>query len=247
MPRISSFFARAFGRFTGGSVDLASSATFNTIRNYMSARLANYRNSNFYTYDLNGDATYISDGGGDMYDTGNYTQVYDNGSLSGNIAYNVGESTHGNIKYAGLGYTQPLYAMAVAPKDSTTTYGWRRYGNMGADCGGSHTNYGWDNQTVNGFTFSARFWICYNAGDPSVGEFFVTFGHPSFNSSATIPVVTWGVGNTCDSNSQYQVTAKNTITFTGLLSSPGGGYIDSNNVYGVISALATDLKASVGI
>lgn len=36
----------------------------------MNGYLSEYKNPSFYTYNLDGDATYIIDGGGDMYDGG---------------------------------------------------------------------------------------------------------------------------------------------------------------------------------
>jgi len=43
------------------------------LASYMNGFLSEYRNPSFYNYNLDGDATFISDGGLDMYDGGNFT------------------------------------------------------------------------------------------------------------------------------------------------------------------------------
>jgi len=66
----------AFGR--GPSVSDVSGVPFqvlNTIAVYLRNYMADFRNPSFYNYQCDGSGFFISDGGGDMYDSGNITTL----------------------------------------------------------------------------------------------------------------------------------------------------------------------------
>ena len=136
-----------FGVATGSSssllkdFNLYDNSGFDAFISHMSSQKTTWAASGTnYQYETDASDDRINDAQSDMYDGGNYTQVRKNGSASGNIGYNSGRSTYSDIKYQGLGYSWPLVAIAVAPKDTTTTYGWSRSGNLGADNGGGTPN-----------------------------------------------------------------------------------------------------------
>lgn len=227
-------------------IDIYDAINYQTLHNYLSARIANYKNVNFYNYTLDGNNTYVSDGSGDMFDGGNYTHLYTNGSqVISNIAYNqaptVGSSS---IRYSGLGYSQPLFAMAVAPKNTSITYGFGKTGNMGADGGGSQISYSlYDSSSVNGFTVTARMRHIYNAGDPSIGDLYINIGHPKFKSSSQT-LNTWTYNSSTDGgDSRMEITSTNTITIVGLLSKPSGANIAASEAQTVIQTILADIKA----
>ena len=90
--------ARLLLLFTSPAEDL------DTIATYLGSYLSELKNPSFYSYSLDGSSYYVNDGGGDMYDMGNYTQPWfisntnntTNGgtsSLSGDLNYSQTTST----------------------------------------------------------------------------------------------------------------------------------------------------------
>ena len=118
--------------------DLYDDAYFAPFIAYMQGQKGGWASSGTnYQYETDAGSTYIGDAQSDMYDNGNYTQVRLNGNASGDIGYsNTATSNYSGIKYAALGYSWPLVAIAVAQTDVSTTYGFSRSGDLGADGGG---------------------------------------------------------------------------------------------------------------
>ena len=177
-----------------------------------------------YQYETDASDDRINDAQSDMYDGGNYTQVRKNGSASGNIGYNSGRSTYSDIKYQGLGYSWPLCAIAVAPTDQATTYGFSRYGNLGADNGGGTPDAitVYSNATVAGFN-PVNAWLvnkAYNQqSDPGVMHLYCTAGAPSWSSTTTNGFTTTTFDSSSNNDvSQYQSTSTNCFVWTALVS-----------------------------
>ena len=177
-----------------------------------------------YQYETDASDDRINDAQSDMYDGGNYTQLRVNGNASGNIGYNNSSSTYAGVKYAPLGYSWPLCAIAVAPTDQATTYGFSRYGNLGADNGGGTPDAitVYSNATVGSFN-PVNAWLVNKAwnqnSDPGVMHLYFTAGAPSWNSVTTNGFTTTSfAGNSDSDESQYQSTSTNCFVFTALVS-----------------------------
>jgi hypothetical protein len=225
---------------------------FDGIRNYLSARLPSMQNSNFYSYSLDGGGNSISDGSGDMYDGGNFCQIRQNGNASGDINYNSGRSLFNNVKWAGLGYAHPIIVMAASPTDTGSfRMGFSKSGNLGADGGGSSTNYyAYNNATVNTFT-NVYAWNrhVYNAGDPSIGDLYIAFAHPMFGSPSNVSSINVASdpGSTDNGFSQFEATGNNFMMFQILMSKPSGQFISSGETQAVVNQLLAHIKAHLNI
>lgn len=179
------------------------------LRNYMS----DFRNPSFYAYQLDGSGYEISDGGGDMYDSGNisspwvisnteYISVngYDFGSYPFAVDY-TNSATTTNIDtsfgYISLGYQQytgtqsltylPLTVLGSRDNDTYgpgLPVGFQTGGNSGADGGGALASGTiYSGETISGFTVYSFFRETYNAGDPSHCDLYILLGHPNWNST----------------------------------------------------------------
>ena len=198
---------------------------FDSFIAYMAARKNTWAASGTnFQYETDSSDDRIGDAQSDMYDTGNYTQVRVSGSASGNIGYNGTRLTYSGVKYAPLGYSWPLVAIAVAPVDTSTTYGFSRSGNLGADGGGGTPNSitVYNNATVQGFN-PVNAWFVNKAwnqnSDPLVGHLYVTVGSPSWGSSVANGFTTTDFASSSDNDySQYQSTSTNCFVMTALLS-----------------------------
>jgi len=166
----------------------------------------------------------ISDAQSDMYDGGNQTQLRVNGGSSGTFGYNSGINTYQSVKYAPLGYSWPLVAVAVAPVDTNQRYGFSRSGNLGADGGGGSPNSVtvYNNDTVQGFD-KVYAWLVnksYNQqSDPGVSHLYVTVGNTSFGSSVSNGFTQTNFAGNSDSDySEYESTSTNCFIMTALVS-----------------------------
>jgi hypothetical protein len=220
----------------------------------MSARRSNYRNAGYGEYALDGGGStfYIGDGNGDMYDGGNYIQIRQAGSASGDISPSTSNGTFQSAKYGSFGYSHPLSIVMASPTDSGSfRMGFSKSGNLGADGGGSSTNYyAYNNSTVNTFV-NVYVWVrhVYNAGDPSIGEFYMAFAHPMFGSPSNVSSVNVASdpGSTDNAFSQFEVTGTNYMMFHVLMSKPGGGFISSGESQSVANNVLADIKAHLNI
>jgi len=210
------------------------------LRNYMSE----YRNSDFYFYNLDGDATYISDGGSDMYDNGNFTTPwllsgvsYDLGTGSSVSSYpfrisyatTTATTVDTTFRYVSLGYDSagtsrhPLFVMGY--RTSSAAVGWQIGGNAGADGGGSTTtNYVYNNSTVNGFTVYAGYRHIYGTSDPNITNLIILLGHSSWNS--VFGTVTLSGSTNTDSCGMVMYAgagSANILAISVLLSKPNTG------------------------
>ena len=206
-----------------------------------------------YQYETDASDTYISDAQSDMYDGGNYTQVRKNGSASGNIGYNSGRSTYSDIKYQGLGYSWPLVAIAVAPKDTTTTYGWSRSGNLGADNGGGTPNSitVYANASVAGFD-KVNAWLVNKAwnqnSDPGVMHLYCSVSSSRWSGDITDGFATVDYASNSDNDySQYQATVINGFVWTALVSNGQTvGTISASQAQTFVENFLTSAAAHLG-
>lgn len=184
-----------------------------TIAEYLRGFMSDFRNPSFYSYELDGNGYYISDGGGDMYDGGNISSPWliSNTEYVGTGGYSPGaypfavdyvqsattQMLDTSFGYISLGYQQygPPQSLTYLPltvlgsRDNDTygpglPVGFQTGGNSGADGGGSLANGTiYSGATVSGFTVYAFFRETYNAGDPSHCDLYILLGHPNWNSA----------------------------------------------------------------
>ena len=231
------------------TADLASFAS------YMSARKTNWAGSGTnYPYQTDSSDDRIGDAQSDMYDNGNFTQVRENGSGSSNIGYSsTSVSSYGNIRYIPLGYSWPLVAIAVAPNDTSTRYGWSRSGNLGADGGGgspgSVTVY--DNATVSGFS-PVYAWIVNKSwnqsSDPGISHLYCTVGQSSWQSSVSNGFTTTSFSSSSNNDeSQYQSTSTNCFVWTALVSKgQTNGTIDQSQARAFVDNFLASARTHFG-
>lgn len=198
----------AFGR--GPSVSDVSGVPFqvlNTIAVYLRNYMADFRNPSFYNYQCDGSGFFISDGGGDMYDSGNITTPwlisgtqyvgvggYSPATYPSAVTYtnNTRTLTDTDFYYISLGYTQftgvqdptflPLTVLG-SRSNVGQPVGWQIGGNSGADGGGTlASGILYNGATLNGFVTHAFYRETYNAVDPSHCNLFILLGHSNWNS-----------------------------------------------------------------
>lgn len=236
---------------------------------YMNGFLNEYKNPSFYEYFLDGSDIFINDGGGDMYDVGNYTTPwliagtnYTSG-LTGAANYpnaisyanTTATLVDTNFRYASVsGYTQngttrPL--MALGTRTGTgNPIGWQKGGNSGADGGGLLLSGLVYNGTLsNGFTTYAWVRETYSAGDPSHCDLYILLGHPNWDSTfGTIntyadPVIAGGNGG-------YLYTSgpgvKNVLAITLLLSKNSGSQVTLSECITVTDSITNRVRLYFG-
>ena len=184
-----------------------------TIAQYLRNYMPEFRNPNFYAYQLDGDGFFISDGGGDMYDNGNISSpwvisgteyISSNGYNASTYPFAVNytnSATTTNLDtsfgYVSLGYEQflgvqsltylPLTVLGSRDNDtygSGLPIGFQTGGNSGADGGGTLASGSiYSGTSLSGFTVYAFFRETYNAVDPSHCDLYILLGHPNWSST----------------------------------------------------------------
>jgi hypothetical protein len=234
------------------------------LRNYMS----DFRNPSFYFYQLDGNGTFISDGGGDMYDGGNYTTPWlesgiqytqNSGSFTQSINYTNTTDTivDTDFYYISLGYEQftgsqsgtflPL--TVIGSRKDPGVVGWQVGGNSGADGGGLLASGEiWGGTLSNGFTTYAFYRQTYNAGDPSHCNLIILLGHQNWASqfgsinSYADPVNQGGNGAYYYTSS----TASNILAIHTLLSKNSGQLVTANECRTVVNNFTLRIKQALG-
>ena len=214
------------GSVSGLPFNLYDQDEFDDFITYMAPLKTGWAGSgtNFQYQTDSGNTDRIQDAQSDMYDGGNFTQVRVGGSASGNIFYGNAGSSYNGVKYAPLGYSWPLVAIAVAEDGQNVQYGFSRTGDLGADGGGGSPNSVtvYDNATVEGFS-PVYAWLvnkAYNQNsDPGVMHLYCTAGSPSWQSSVSngFTVSTFNSSSNNDV-SQYESTSTNCFVWTALVS-----------------------------
>jgi hypothetical protein len=234
------------------------------LRNYM----ADFRNPNFYYYQLDGNGTYINDGGGDMYDGGNYTtpwlesgQQYTSNGGPFPYAINYTNTTDtivdNDFYYVSLGYTQfeggsqsgvYLPLTVIGSRKDQGPVGWQSGGNSGADGGGTlASGQIWGGTMSNGFTTYAFYRQTYNAGDPSHCNLIILLGHPTWGSQFG-SINSYAHPVSPDSNGLYYYTsgtASNILAVHTLLSKSGGQQVTANECRNVVDKFTLRIKEAL--
>jgi uncharacterized protein YjbI with pentapeptide repeats len=227
----------------GGNISVsASSMNLSSFYSALSPYLSEFKNSNFYEYTLDGSDFYISDGGGDMYDGGNYSQVRVDNNNSGNLSYSQTTATtttlNGkSVDIISLGYTRPLTMLAFCSQRAN--FGMAKYGNIGADGGGSQSSSNvYTGSVVNGYTVYAWVRVIYNAWDPSVGDLYFVLGNSStifYNSTMN----TYADASTDGGTSYMTMDCEKAVAGTILLSKPSGTFITVEDCQAVLTNLTS--------
>lgn len=241
--------------------DLSTIATY--LRSYQGSDL---RNPSFYSYNLDGTAKTIGDGGGDMYDNGNNTAPWLNSgtqysTLTGTneanaLAYDITtpSTVDGDFRYVSLGYgispdRRPL-TMLGTRTTAGNPIGFQKYGNAGSDGGGTMTSRRiYEGAVFNGFTVHAFYRLNFAAGDPSICDLYILMGQPSWNSSfGTInsfadPVNRGGNGGHFYSSGP---STRNLLAITTLLSKNGGAAVTEAEMQTIVQNYTLRIREAVG-
>ena len=239
---ISHFYGKAKPAVSTGSL---LNTTLQNIYSGLQPYLAEYKNANFYEYTLDGTSEYIGDGTYDMYDNGNYTQIMADGAVSGNLSYSTTTETSVVVNakstgYISLGHARPV--IMLAKSTTRASWGFRKTGNLGADGGGSYTNFNvYTGSTVSGFTVYAWCRHVYNAGDPSIADLYFAIG----DSSSTFYTSTMTVNdpnNTDNGLSSMNIDCVNVLFGCMLCSKPSGTSISAMECQTVLTSLINRLS-----
>ena len=234
--------------------DLYDSSQFSAFVAYMQGQKTTWAASGTnFQYETDASDTYIGDAQSDMYDGGNYTQVRVSGNASNNIGYNSGANVYNNVRYQPLGYSWPLVAIAVAPTDTNTTYGWSRNGDLGADGGGGSPNSVtvYDNATVAGFS-PVYAWLVNKSwnqsSDPGISHLYCTVGQASWQSSVSNGFTTTSFNSSSNNDeSQYQSTSTNCFVWTALVSKgQTNGTIDQSQARAFVDNFLSSARTHFG-
>ena len=247
------------------------SSVLNTIVTYLRDYMSEFRNPSFYGYSLDGDSYRITDGGNDMYDTGNWTYPWlisgtqftgASGSqqvFSINYASTTATTVDTDFVYASLGYTQSagvgilsVHPLTVLGFRTTTgrPVGFQLAGNSGADGSGTLASgilYAGD--IIQGFTVHAFYRETYGTTDPSHCNLFILLGHPSWGSVfGTISSFADPVAN--GGNGCYFFTSgagvSNILAIQTLLSKASGVLVTAAECQTVVQAFVNRVKLAVG-
>lgn len=244
----------------------------NTIMPYLRANSGSLRNPGFFTYFLDGNNVYfITDGGNDMFDGGNYTAPW----LRNNTSYIAGNSiptptpslnyssqsstlTDTNFYYAASGYVpstgsypagtqsgiyHPL--TMIGARSGSGPIGFQKAGNIGADGGGFLvTGSIYTGSIVNGFTAHAFYRQSFGqATDPSICDVYVLLGHPNWGSTFDIVVSSSVAGTQLQGAALYATgSSSELLAMTTLISSLSSSAIPSGSVKSVVDNYITLVK-----
>jgi hypothetical protein len=243
----------------------------NTIMPYLRANSGSLRNPNFFTYYLDGNTYQISDGGNDMFDSGNFTAPWllnNTNYIAGNtiptptpsLNYSSQSSTltDTNFYYAASGYSPATGSFPagtqsgifhpitmIGARNGSGPIGFQKAGNIGADGGGLLiTGSIYSGSVVNGFTAHAFYRQSYGqASDPSICDVYVLLGHPNWGSSFDIVVSSSAAGTQIQGAALYATGSSTEIlAMTTLLSSPTASSIPSSSVKTVVDNYITLVK-----
>lgn len=272
MPFTSSVEGKfGFEGVGGGGLVPLNATQLNSISAYLRGFMSEFRNPSFYGYNLDGDQFVISDGGGDMYDGGNYTypwlisgadySISTSGNQNSSVVIGYANTTATTVDtdfvYASLGYANstgitsnhPLTVLGIRTTVGRPV-GFQGSGNSGADGGGTlASGIIYAGTVVQGFTVHAFFRQTYNAFDPSHCNLVILIGHPRWGSvfgtvfSYADPVNKGG-------NGYYFYTSGAAVTgilaIQTLLSKNSGVLVTSAECQTVVDAFVNRIKIATG-
>ena len=192
------------------------------------------RTDSFYEYNLDGTDVFITDGGNDMLDNGNYTAPYlangntwiNSASIPATVSLSYSQTVAAlkdtNFKYVSLGYGNSARPLTmIGTRIGTGNVGFQKAGNMGSDGGGSNSTIQLYNGTViNGFTTYAFARQTYGQSiDPTCCDLYILLGHPSWNSSfGTVNSSLAGAPTVLQGAAFWASNSQNILAITTLLS-----------------------------
>jgi hypothetical protein len=275
MPFTSSVGGKfGFEGVGGGGLKPLDATQLNAIASYLRGFMSEFRNPSFYGYNLDGsNPAAINDGGGDMYDGGNFTypwiiagtQYTSSSGSSQNSAVNIGYANttattiDTNFVYASLGYARSSGATITANHPLTVLgfrnavgapIGFQGSGNSGADGGGTlASGIIYAGTVVQGFTVHAFFRETYGTSDPSHCNLVILLGHPRWGSVfGTISNFADPVSN--GGNGYYFFTSGSSVTgvlaIQTLLSKNSGVLVTSAECQTVVNAFVNRIKIATG-
>lgn len=225
-------------------VNLAAFSNWHT-SNSSNLYVNNITNRYFYTFD--GGTNNISDGGGDMYDGGNYisfsttrgsTNLLNTQSNNYGTICNVTASNFGF--YISQANVWPQISLAYT---NSGTIQWRVDGNVGTDGGGANSNFSGTYTTGNQGRYGS-FWVNqnYNGGDPTICTAWFTILQSNLNSVITSCNDNRNLANPPPNimNQNFTVTGSNYLFGMFLLSRSNGVLIPSNEVQNFLSNYVTN-------
>ncbi len=171
----------------------------------------------------------IGDGGGDMYDGGNYLHT----NLAGQIAYTNGVITASDGQFGpGSSYFTAKYpGMFVMAATNMTISHFSIQGNTGADGGGSVN--GTTLQTVvAGRQYTIFVKRVFNAGDPSINHLLIVSGDGAGITH------TWSANTDNDQDALDGLAGVRQLAYV-LVARQVGGYLDDADVLNVANAFLT--------
>lgn len=222
----------------------------------------------------NGNEKNISDGGGDMYDGGNYTICMNESNPSYNSFTDAGINNSESISYDDTSVTTPTgtgvgdyrYAaggwsgtnldsegaliVAATTGNSGNTYcGFAKGGNSGADGGGNKIQVDlYTGSTINGFTVYSSYMATVNASDPSVCDLYILLGHPNWGTVfGTIKKYNQtNTGYNSDAMWSESSSQKNVLAIATLAARTSGNTPVQSEMEGIVTDIISDIKTQFG-
>lgn len=251
------------GGYSGGGGSGIKGVNLDNLAQYLRNFMSEFRNPNFYFYNLDGDGFYISDGGSDMYDSGNATNpwllsgtqytgtnIFVSLNFTANYENTMSTVVDSNWTYISLGYSNPdRHPLTVIGTRSGvgSPIGWQVSGNSGADGSGS-LEYGmlYENVIINGYTVYALYRCQYATSDPSHCDLYILLGNPKWESE--FGTVYNFVDTNKGGNGAYLYTSgsnvKNIIAIKTLLSKSNGVLVTADECKNVIQAFIRRIDES---
>jgi len=228
--------------------------------------------TNPHNIEYGGGNTYISDGGGDMYDSGNYTicvpaVVNSNFSSSGQnnsepVSYANTTSTTPSgsavtyYKYVAGGWASTnlnshgaLVVAATTGNSGGQYCGLAKGGNSGADNSGTKSQVDlYTNSTVDGFQVYASYMMITGAGDPSTCDLFILLGHEKWGTTfGTITKYNLsGTGNMGDGMWSDGTSQNNVLAIATLAARTSGNAPVQSEMQGIVDEIIADIKSEFG-
>ena len=233
-----------FNRIVNPIIGFMSTTTLQQILGTISSVRNSLKNPNFYEYQLDGNQEVIRDGGQNMYDWGNYTDVWFEGSAqrvdySNNTRVQTITRNGKRLDHVSLGYSTPL--MYLCKSSNSCTMGFQKLGDNGADNRGQVAmNHIYSGELVNGLRVYAWRRMVFNTSTPSICDLCFAIG----DDTSTFHSQTANVAGHNNTNSGYfgfsmQVT--HVLMGVILLSKPHGLAVTVDECRDVINKICKAL------
>jgi len=230
--------------------------------------------TNRHNITYGGTNQYISDGGGDMYDNGNYTICMNESNPTYGDFSASGRSNSESISYANTTVTTPsgsgvtnyryiaggwastnlnshgaLIVAATTGNSGHTYCGFARGGNSGADGGGSKSQVDLYNGTsIQGFTVYSSYMATIGANDPSVCDLYILLGHTLWGTVfGTINKYNQtNTGYNSDAMWSESASQKNVLAIATLAARTSGAVPVQSEMQGIVTDIIGDIKTEFG-